>query len=168
MTSAVRPQTDVMAITSLPWVAGARGMGRLEGMEPTEDRSHEPPGSIVYAVLLQPLDAFSPGDRKSVLAKNPQVGPKRKVYYVGQTSRPFSVRYQQHLDGIKAGRGWIRKYKSRPVPLDEGEADFGRGVPPAVRKQIARLAKRQMSDPRVREAKVAALLREQGFAVISS
>ena len=143
-------------------------MGRLEGMEPTEDRSHEPPGSIVYAVLLQPLDAFSPGDRKSVLAKNPQVGPKRKVYYVGQTSRPFAARYQQHLAGIKAGRGWVRKYQVRPVPLDEGEADFGRGVSPEVRKQIARLAKRQLSDPRVREAKVAALLREQGFAVISS
>ena len=143
-------------------------MGRLEGMDPTEDRSQEAPGSIVYAVLLQPLDAFSPGDRKSVLAKNPQVGPKRKVYYVGQTSRPFVARYQQHLAGIKAGRGWIRKYQVRPVPLDEGEADFGRGVPPKVRKQIARLAKRQLSDPRVREAKVAALLREQGFAVISS
>ena len=143
-------------------------MGRLMGMEPTEDRSQEAPGSIVYAVLLQPLDAFSPGDRKSVLAKNPQVGPKRKVYYVGQTSRPFVARYQQHLAGIKAGRGWIRKYQVRPVPLDEGEADFGRGVSPEVRKQIARLAKRQLSDPRVREAKVAALLREQGVAVISS
>jgi hypothetical protein len=143
-------------------------MGRLMGMEPTEDRSLEAPGSIVYAVLLQPLEAFTPGDRKSVLAKNPQVGPKRKVYYVGQTSRPFVARYQQHLAGIKAGRGWIRKYQVRPVPLDEGEADFGRGVSPEVRKQIARLAKRQLSDPRVREAKVAALLREQGFAVISS
>ena len=72
------------------------------------------------------------------------------------------------LAGVKAGRGWIRKYKQRPVPLDEGEADFGRGVSPEVRKQIARLAKRQMSDPRVREAKVAALLRAEGFAVISS
>ena len=143
-------------------------MGSLMGMEPTEDRSHEAPGSIVYAVLLQPLEAFTPGDRKSVLARNPQLGPKRKVYYVGQTSRPFEARYQQHLAGIKAGRGWIRKYKVRPVPLDQGEADFGRGVSPEVRKQIARLAKRQMSDPRVREAKVAALLREQGFAVISS
>jgi len=137
-------------------------------MEPTEDRSHEPPGSIVYAVLLVGLDAFSPGDRKSVLSKNPQVGLKRKVFYVGQTSRPFEVRYQQHLTGIKAGREWIRKYKQRPVRLDEGEADFGRGVSPEVRKQIARLAKRQMSDPRVREAKVAALLRAEGFAVISS
>ena len=142
--------------------------GQGGGMEPTEDRSHEPPGSIVYAVLLQPLDAFTPGDRKSVLAKNPQLGTKRKVYYVGQTSRPFEARYQQHLSGVKAGRGWIRKYKQRPVPLDEGEADFGRGVSPEVRKQIARLAKRQMSDPRVREAKVAALLRAEGFAVISS
>jgi len=137
-------------------------------MEPTEDRSHEAPGSIVYAVLLQPLDAFSPGDRKSVLSKNPQVGRKRKVFYVGQTSRPFEARYQQHLAGIKAGRGWIRKYNKRLVPLDEGEADFGRGVPPAIRKQIARLSRRQLSDPKIREAKVASLLREAGFAVISS
>ena len=137
-------------------------------MEPTEDRSQEAPGSIVYAVLLVGLDGFKPGDRKSVQERNPQAVTKLKVYYVGQTSRPFEVRYQQHLDGIKAGRGWIQKYKQRPVPLDEGEADFGRGVSPATRKQIARLAKRQMSDPRVREAKVAALLRAEGFAVISS
>ena len=137
-------------------------------MESAEDRSHEAPGSIVYAVLLVGLDGFKPGDRKSVQAKNPQAITKLKVYYVGQTSRPFKVRYEQHLAGIKAGRGWIRKYQVRPVPLDEGEADFGRGVPPEVRRQVARLAKRQMSDPRVREAKVAALLREQGFAVISS
>ena len=144
------------------------GNGQGGGMEPTEDRSHEPPGSIVYAVLLVGLDGFKPGDRKSVQEKNPQAVTKLKVYYVGQTSRPFAARYQQHLSGIKAGRGWIRKYKQRPVRLDEGEADFGRGVSPEVRKQIARLAKRQMSDPRVREAKVAALLRAEGFAVISS
>ncbi len=100
--------------------------------------------------------------------KNPQAVTKRKIYYVGQTSRPFEVRYQQHLDGVKAGHGWIRKYKLHPVRLDEGEADFGRGVSPKVRKQIARLAKRQEGDPKVREAKVAALLRAEGFAVISS
>jgi hypothetical protein len=137
-------------------------------MEPTEDRSHEAPGSIVYAVLLRPLEELRPGDQKTVKERNPQALTKRKIYYVGQTSRPFEVRYQQHLDGIKAGHGWIRKYKVRPVRLDEGEADFGRGVPPQVRKQIARLAKRQMSDPKVREAKIAALLRSAGFAVISS
>ena len=137
-------------------------------MEFTEDRSNEALGSIVYAVLLVGLDGFKPGDRKSVQEKNPQDITKLKVYYVGQTSRPFEVRYQQHLDGIKAGRGWIRKYKVRPVRLDEGEADFGRGVSPKVRRQIARLAKRQESDPKVREAEVAALLRAEGFAVISS
>ena len=137
-------------------------------MEATEGRKHEPPGSIVYAVLLVGLDGFKPGDRKSVQAKNPQAVTKLKVYYVGQTSRPFEVRYQQHLDGIKAGHGWIRKYKVRPIRLDEGEADFGRGVAPSVRKQIARLSRRQPGDPKVREAKVASLLREAGFAVISS
>lgn len=137
-------------------------------MEPTEDRSQEAPGSIVYAVLLRPVDELRPGDRKTVLERNPHVLTKRKVYYVGQTSRPFEVRYQQHLDGIKAGHGWIRKYPLRAVRLDEGEADFGRGVSPAIRKQIARLSRRQLSDPKVREAKVAALLREAGFAVISS
>jgi hypothetical protein len=137
-------------------------------MEPAEGRKHEPPGSIVYAVLLVGLDGFKPGDRKSVQAKNPHAVTKLKVYYVGQTSRPFEVRYQQHLDGIKAGHGWIRKYKVRPIRLDEGEADFGRGVSPSVRKQIARLSRRQLGDPKVREAKVASLLREAGFAVISS
>ena len=137
-------------------------------MEPPEDRSHEAPGSIVYAVLLVGLDGFKPGDRKAVQEKNPQAVTKLKVYYVGQTSRPFEARYQQHLEGIKAGHGWIRKYKVRPVRLDEGEADFGRGVPPAIRKQIARLSRRQLSDPKIREAKVASLLRKVGFAVISS
>jgi hypothetical protein len=137
-------------------------------MEPTEDRSHEEPGSIVYAVLLRPIDELRPGDRKTVQERNPQALTKRKVYYVGQTSRPFEIRYQQHMSGIKAGHGWIRKYQLRAVPLDQGEADFGRGVSPKVRKQIARLAARQMSDPKVREAKVAALLRAEGFAVISS
>jgi hypothetical protein len=137
-------------------------------MEPTEDRSHEAPGSIVYAVLLRPLDELRPGDRKTVQERNPQALTKRKIYYVGQTSRPFEVRYQQHLNGIKAGHGWIRKYKLHAVRLDEGEADLGRGVSPAIRKQIARLSRRQLSDPKVREAKVAALLRSEGFAVISS
>jgi hypothetical protein len=137
-------------------------------MEPTEDRKSEAPGSIVYAVLLRPLVELKPGDRKSVKVKNPQAVTKLKVYYVGQTSRPFEVRYQQHLDGIKAGHGWIRKYKVRPVRLDEGEADFGRGVSPAIRRQIARLSRRQLSDPKIREAKVASLLRAEGFAVISS
>ena len=147
---------------------GRPGVGHAGDMEPAEDRSHEAPGSIVYAVLLVGLDGFKPGDRRSVQERNPQAVTKLKVYYVGQTSRPFEVRYQQHLDGIKAGRGWIRKYKVRPVRLDEGEADFGRGVSPEVRRQIARLGRRQMSDPRVREAKVAALLRAEGFAVISA
>ncbi len=137
-------------------------------MEPTEDRSQEAPGSIVYAVLLRPIDELRPGDRRTVQERNPHVLTKRKVYYVGQTSRPFEVRYRQHLDGIKAGHGWIRKYQVRAVRLDEGEADFGRGVSPAIRKQIARLSRRQLGDPKVREAKVAALLREAGFAVISS
>ncbi len=137
-------------------------------MHLSEDLLHEPPGGIVYAVLLRPWDELRPGDRKTVLKKNPQAISKRKIYYVGQTSRPFEVRYQQHRDGVKAGHGWIRKYKLRPVRLDEGEADFGRGVSPKVRRQIARLAKRQESDPKVREAEVAALLRAEGFAVISS
>jgi hypothetical protein len=137
-------------------------------MESIEDRKNEAPGSIVYAVLLVGLDGFKPGDRKSVQEKNPQPITKLRVYYIGQTSRPFEVRYQQHLTGIKAGRGWIQKYKQRPVPLDEGEADFGRGVSPAIRRQIARLSRRQLSDPKVREAKVASLLRGAGFAVISS
>jgi hypothetical protein len=137
-------------------------------MEPIEDRKSEAPGSIVYAVLLRPLDELRPGDQQTVKQRNPQAVMKRKIYYVGQTSRPFEVRYQQHLDGIKAGHGWIRKYKLRPVRLDEGEADFGRGVSLAIRKQIARLSRRQLSDPKIREAKVASLLREAGFAVISS
>lgn len=137
-------------------------------MESIEDRKNEAPGSIVYAVLLVGLDGFKPGDRKSVQEKNPQAITKLKVYYIGQTSRPFEVRYQQHLNGRMAGHGWIRKYKSRPVRLDEGEADFGRGVSPAIRKQIARLSRRQLSDPKVREAKVASLLRGAGFAIISS
>jgi len=137
-------------------------------MEPTEDRSQEAPGSIVYAVLLRPIDELGPGDRKKVQERNPHVLTKRKIYYVGQTSRPFEVRYQQHLAGIKAGHGWIRKYQLKAVRLDEGEADFGRGISPAIRKQIARLSRRQLGDPKVREAKVAALLREAGFAVISS
>jgi hypothetical protein len=143
-------------------------MGQGGGVEPTEDRSHEPPGSIVYAVMLRPIDELSARDGRLVLAKNPHAITKRKVYYVGQTSRPFEVRYRQHLDGVKAGHGWVRKYQLRAVRLDEGEADFGRGVSPAVRKQIARLARRQPDDPKVREAKVASLLRESGFAVISS
>jgi hypothetical protein len=137
-------------------------------MESIEDRNNEATGSIVYAVLLVGLDGFKPGDRKSVQEKNPQPITKLRVYYIGQTSRPFEVRYQQHLTGIKAGHGWIRKYKHRPVRLDDGEADFGRGVSPAIRRQIARLSRRQLSDPKVREAKVASLLRGAGFAIISS
>jgi len=40
---------------------------------------------------------------------DPRVRPKGWVY-VGQTVLTREERYQEHIDGIKAGRGWVTKY----------------------------------------------------------
>ena len=40
---------------------------------------------------------------------DPRVRPKGWVY-VGQTVLTRELRYQEHIDGIKAGRGWVTKY----------------------------------------------------------
>ena len=40
---------------------------------------------------------------------DPRVRPKGWVY-VGQTVLTREARYQEHIDGIKAGRGWVTKY----------------------------------------------------------
>ena len=40
---------------------------------------------------------------------DPRAHPKGWVY-VGQTAVPREVRYQKHIDGINAGKGWVTKY----------------------------------------------------------
>jgi hypothetical protein len=40
---------------------------------------------------------------------DPRVRPKGWVY-VGQTALDREVRYQNHIDGINAGKGWVTKY----------------------------------------------------------
>ena len=40
---------------------------------------------------------------------DPRVSPNGWVY-VGQTVLTREARYQEHIDGIKAGRGWVTKY----------------------------------------------------------
>jgi hypothetical protein len=124
-------------------------------------------GSIVYAVMLRPLDEFEPGHLRRVKKDNPQEITKMRVFYVGQTSRTAHERYEQHLAGYKAGRKWVQKYNQRLVPLDEKYPDLGSGISESLAKEIYRLSRRSKVDPRIREAKVTQLLRDQGFCVIS-
>jgi len=124
-------------------------------------------GSIVYAVMLRPLDEFEPGHLKRVKKDNPQEITKKRVFYVGQTSRTALERYDQHKSGYKAGRKWVKNYGHFLVPLDEKYPNLGRGISESLAKEIYRLSRRSKADPRIREAKVAQLLRDQGFCVIS-
>jgi len=124
-------------------------------------------GSIVYAVMLRPLDEFEPGHLKRVKKDNPQEITKKRVFYVGQTSRTALERYDQHKSGYKAGRKWVQKYNQRLVPLDEKYPDLGSRISDSLKSEIYRLSRRSKADPKIREAKVTQLLRDQGFCVIS-
>jgi len=124
-------------------------------------------GSIVYAVMLRPLDEFEPGHLRRAIKDNPQEITKKRVFYVGQTSRTAEERYEQHKSGYKAGRKWVKNYGHFLVPLDEKYPDLGRGISESLAKEIYRLSRRSKADPRIREAKVTQLLRDQGFCVIS-
>jgi hypothetical protein len=124
-------------------------------------------GSIVYAVMLRPLDDFEPGHLKRAMRDNPQEITKKRVFYVGQTSCTAQERYKQHLVGYKAGRKWVQKYNQRLVPLDEKYPDLGSRISDSLKSEIYRLSRRSKAEPRIREAKVAQLLRDQGFCVIS-
>ena len=57
-------------------------------------------GNVIYTVYVIDLSDDVPKDR---------VGPKGWIY-VGQTAFTREVRYQQHIDGINAGRGWVTKF----------------------------------------------------------
>jgi len=124
-------------------------------------------GSIVYAVMLRPLDEFEPGHLRRAMKDNPQEVTKKRVFYVGQTSRTALERYEQHKLGYKAGRKWVKNYGHFLVPLDEKYPNLGRGISESLAKEIYRLSRRSKADPTIREAKVAQLLRDQGFCVIS-
>jgi len=124
-------------------------------------------GTIVYAVMLRPLVEFEPGHLKRVKKDNPQEITKLRVFYVGQTSRTAEQRYEQHKSGYKAGRKWVINYGKHLVPLDVPNPNLGRGISESLAKEIYRLSRRSKADPRIREAKVAQLLRDQGFCVIS-
>ena len=57
-------------------------------------------GLEIYTIYVIDLSDDVPKDR---------VRPKGWVY-VGQTVFPREARYQEHIDGEKAGRGWVTKY----------------------------------------------------------
>ena len=124
-------------------------------------------GSIVYAVMLDPLDKFTSAHKARVLKDNSHKITKLRVFYIGQTSRTAQERYEQHRLGYKAGRKWVINYGKHLVPLDEPNPNLGRGISESLAKEIYRLSRRSKADPTIREAKVAQLLREQGFCVIS-
>jgi hypothetical protein len=123
---------------------------------------------IVYAGLLMPLKHFSLADKNRVLRAN-EGGRKspKQVIYVGETSLPTEERYLQHLLRYKSQRGWIYKYGIRPIELSKRLADLD-GLKPAVKKEIYMLARPLRTDSKEREAAVAAVLRREGFYVVSA
>ena len=123
---------------------------------------------IVYGGLLMPLKEFSPADKNRVLRANGE-GKKspKQVIYVGETGLPTEERYMQHLLRYKSQRGWIYKYGVRPIVLATRLADLD-GLKPAARKEIYMLARPLRTDSKEREAAVAAILRREGFYVVSA
>ena len=123
---------------------------------------------IVYAGLLMPLKHFSPADKNRVLRANGE-GKKspKQVIYVGETGLPTVERYLQHLLKYKSQRGWIYKYGIRPIELAKRLADLD-GLKPAVKKEIYMLSRPLRTDSKEREAAVAAILRREGFYVVSA
>ena len=115
-----------------------------------------------------PLKHFSPADKNRVLRAN-EGGKKspKQVIYVGETSLPTEERYLQHLLRYKSQRGWIYKYGIRPIELSKRLADLD-GLKPAVKKEIYMLARPLRTDSKEREAAVAAVLRREGFYVVSA
>ncbi len=123
---------------------------------------------IVYAGLLMPLKHFSPADKNRVLRANGE-GKKspKQVIYVGETGLTTEERYLQHLLRYNSQRGWIYKYGIRPIELSTRLADLD-GLKPAVKREIYMLSRPLRTDSKEREAAVAAILRREGFYVVSA
>lgn len=52
---------------------------------------------------------------KKFRENNPRLNPRRRCYYVGQTSHDPMVRFQQHKAGYKANR-FVKQYGIRLIP----------------------------------------------------
>jgi len=65
--------------------------------------------TIVYAVRLDYFGKMSKKDQQRLIDANPQANKKAPVFYVGQTSLEAWQRYENHRNGYKAGRGWVKK-----------------------------------------------------------
>ena len=65
----------------------------------------------VYVIQLEPAVAFDRRFRK----QNPECNDAKGFFYVGQTAHDPEVRFQQHLDGVRASRLVTKhgKYLSR-------------------------------------------------------
>jgi hypothetical protein len=113
--------------------------------------------------MLMPLEKFTLAHQERVLKDNPQEITKKRVFYVGQTSRSAHERYEQHLTGIKAGRRWVMNYGIRLVSLDDYNFDLGRGISESLKKELYRLSRRSKVDPRIREAESSPASSKSGF-----
>ena len=124
--------------------------------------------AIVYAVRLDNFGELSKKDQERLARLNPhQADEEAPAFYVGRTVLHAWQRYENHRNGHKAGRGWVKKYGQHLIAVDEWEPDFGVALPKKTIKAAWELARRSKADPLEREKAVAELLRAHGYYVYS-
>lgn len=92
-------------------------------------------------------------DEKKFMEANPHYTGKKKCFYVGQSSVPPHVRYEQHINGYKAAR-FVKRYAKQPVVKGLRYDLFEKYNPMDSRQEASR-----------RERKLANNLKHRGFGV---
>ena len=143
----------------------------MVNMSETKPKAHTPdpklPGTIVYAVRLEPFGKLPESWQKELVKTHPKARKKAPVIYVGQSRLEAQERYENHRNGHKASPA-VRRYGKQLIVLDKWEPGFPFPVPDGLAKAAYFLARRSQGNPTAREAAVAELLRDAGFFVYSS
>jgi hypothetical protein len=124
-------------------------------------------GAILYVVRLDYFGKLLKRDQERLIELNPQANTKAPVFYVGQTALLAEKRYENHLNGYKASR-WVKKYGKTLIKVDEWKPDFGAALSEKDLRAAWQLARRSDADAVQREKDLTALLRKQGYYVISN
>ena len=150
---------------------GIRDGPSVINMSDTKPKPHQPdpklPGTIVYAVWLQPFGKLPESWQKELVETHPKARKKAPVIYVGQTRLTAQQRFENHLNGHKASSA-VRRHGRQLIVLDEWKPAFPFHVPDGLAKAAFFLARRSKGNPTAREAAVAELLRDAGFFVYSA
>jgi hypothetical protein len=124
-------------------------------------------GTILYVVRLDYFGKLPKSKQAKLAELNPLARTKAPVFYVGQTRLEAWKRYENHLKGYRSSR-WVESHGQRLIKADAWKPDFGVALSEATIREAWRLARRGNGEPGKREKALTALLRAQGFYVISN